>query len=902
MANYETLKAAIQQVVKTNGNNEITGALLQQSLLAMINSLGGYYQFAGVATPTTNPGTPDQNVFYITSTPGTYVNFGNLTVSDGDVAILKYNGSWTKNETGIAALDYARDIDTKIGVFSNTENVISGSTYNNYIYGKFTSGQDVLIKIVGNVTLSFALQDDSGTTISAVQCGKTYLFTLSRNTSYLRVVLTGTQVTQSGTLTFNVFSGLGKDFEQYKDNSFTFNDAINLLSLQSEHALVLANGTVATNSSYTTSVYRFDMSNLADDEILYINSHHGGSGVSLVYGYDSSNNPVKSYFTTASPNFTAKVLIRKEAGISYLLLTRNPSTSYVFDVKTIKVGTPVQLLFDEKENVANRVSNWSNTPSNEKYPSEKLVKDSIDKIAEQNVINGLLTLYQSNAAIASDGSIVTVNGYTLYKLDMSLISDDSVVSATIGTGGNHLSLAYGYDSSGNPVKSYFFAESAGTYSFTFKKEPGVSYVLLSKGANATLEFSFIENKPGTILQNLIGAGGITEHFITVSPNGTGENSLIGVLKSLMTDTSDSKPSETHRYTIQLSAGTYNIDCSGETLPTTNGLFVMPYTTIKGAGRGVTKLQFLYAGSNDNVMSLYSGLNMPYTCNIFDLTIDVENIRYAIHSDGGPLGANDANIYLRNVELIHRGLNNGLTPTYNIPNAWGGGSYNNCHLRFENCRFYAAQCAPFANHDRTGLTASTYFDFINCEFENDFVNSELNDSITNPSIYFNSWGSGIPIYCNFINCRIHRYIELAVTTSYNANAKSDYQIKTDNDQIIRVQATNGSDLEKHWSTGNCKPFKFSAAISKGTPVVMLNTMEARAMTGTDSVKRFYGILLHNVAAGGIGIVMKSGFVTDQIVGAFATADGIGWDGSAWSVVTSNALVLMLFNKLGKILEQ
>ena len=35
MANYATLKAAIQDVVRTNGNNEITGALLQQSLLAM---------------------------------------------------------------------------------------------------------------------------------------------------------------------------------------------------------------------------------------------------------------------------------------------------------------------------------------------------------------------------------------------------------------------------------------------------------------------------------------------------------------------------------------------------------------------------------------------------------------------------------------------------------------------------------------------------------------------------------------------------------------------------------------------------------------------------------------------------------------------------------------------------
>lgn len=96
MANYATLKAAIQQVIKTNGNNEITGALLQQSLLAMINALGSGYQYIGVATPSTDPGTPDQNVFYFAAQSGTYANFGSFTLASGEIAILKYNGSWQK--------------------------------------------------------------------------------------------------------------------------------------------------------------------------------------------------------------------------------------------------------------------------------------------------------------------------------------------------------------------------------------------------------------------------------------------------------------------------------------------------------------------------------------------------------------------------------------------------------------------------------------------------------------------------------------------------------------------------------------------------------------------------------------------------------------------------------------
>lgn len=96
MANYAVLKAAIEDVIKTNGNNEITGELLQESLIAMINSLGAEYQFAGVATIATNPGTPDHNVFYIAG-DGLYTNFGATNVPKGCLGIFSYNGNWIYN-------------------------------------------------------------------------------------------------------------------------------------------------------------------------------------------------------------------------------------------------------------------------------------------------------------------------------------------------------------------------------------------------------------------------------------------------------------------------------------------------------------------------------------------------------------------------------------------------------------------------------------------------------------------------------------------------------------------------------------------------------------------------------------------------------------------------------------
>lgn len=124
MANYSTLKAAVADVVKTNGTQAITGANLQAVLLSIINSVGGGgYIFKGVATPSTSPGTPDYNVAYIGGA-GTYANFGtSVTVPVGSIGVFKYNGSWTKETiTMFAGID---DVPT-----ANSNNPVkSGGVY-----------------------------------------------------------------------------------------------------------------------------------------------------------------------------------------------------------------------------------------------------------------------------------------------------------------------------------------------------------------------------------------------------------------------------------------------------------------------------------------------------------------------------------------------------------------------------------------------------------------------------------------------------------------------------------------------------------------------------------------------------------------------------------------------------
>lgn len=118
MSEYLSLKATINANVKTNDNHEITGSIMNSVLNAMVNSLGAGYQYMGLATPT-NPGTaqtPDYKCFYLATTPGTYTYLGGLVVADGEVAILKYDSSWTKEVTGIASADKLSQLGQKIQI------------------------------------------------------------------------------------------------------------------------------------------------------------------------------------------------------------------------------------------------------------------------------------------------------------------------------------------------------------------------------------------------------------------------------------------------------------------------------------------------------------------------------------------------------------------------------------------------------------------------------------------------------------------------------------------------------------------------------------------------------------------------------------------------------------------
>ena len=134
MADTTALKNRIRAAIKANDNQEITGPVLQQTLLDIVdeldinpelqqvqqaidnetqnrqsadtqlnnlitgikNNIDNGYVYAGIATPSITP--VSGKVFYIAVAAGTYTDFGSLVVTQG-INILKYNGSaWLQEQ------------------------------------------------------------------------------------------------------------------------------------------------------------------------------------------------------------------------------------------------------------------------------------------------------------------------------------------------------------------------------------------------------------------------------------------------------------------------------------------------------------------------------------------------------------------------------------------------------------------------------------------------------------------------------------------------------------------------------------------------------------------------------------------------------------------------------------
>lgn len=127
MANYSSIRATINANVKANNNQEITGNILNSVLNEMIDSLGAGYLFKGIASTSTNPGSPDEKVFYIAGTIGTYTYFNNLSASENELTIFYFDTAWHKTSAQITTehpVDVENDADADLDIGDEDINIL----------------------------------------------------------------------------------------------------------------------------------------------------------------------------------------------------------------------------------------------------------------------------------------------------------------------------------------------------------------------------------------------------------------------------------------------------------------------------------------------------------------------------------------------------------------------------------------------------------------------------------------------------------------------------------------------------------------------------------------------------------------------------------------------------------
>ena len=103
MGRLTEVRYAINAEIRRNGSRRITGTILNGILNEMLNALGKYYQFAGVAHPDSSRENTDENIFYLAAEAGTYADFGALSLADGEVAALVYSREWMKMTIPVAS-------------------------------------------------------------------------------------------------------------------------------------------------------------------------------------------------------------------------------------------------------------------------------------------------------------------------------------------------------------------------------------------------------------------------------------------------------------------------------------------------------------------------------------------------------------------------------------------------------------------------------------------------------------------------------------------------------------------------------------------------------------------------------------------------------------------------------
>ena len=419
MANYQLLKADIDKKVYQNGHQEITGANLNSVLNAMVLTLGAEYQFAGVATIGTKPGSPDAKVFYIANGKGTYTNFGGLKVTEDEVVVLYWDSSWHKVSTGIASQAKLTELEKEV-IYDVTANN-SGATF---------------------ASLSALLSSENLSTLIPyeVRCGgMTIRFVQSSDNKYVQYRL----MSETFNTTVSNWQGVDDEPTTGSDNlvnsdgvnaAIAYHEEINYSSISKQSWIIRSSNNTYHDDSGTMRICyipilpntKLIISNVESSAYTFLTSienyHTEGATPLFATGY----NEVKALTT----NSTTSVVAPSNANYLYLQVRNSGETTY----STINLYKETSIK-DRIENIQNEMdSNLEETNDNIGYYP---LKDYYLNYQNNNWVAGAKQHYMIPLSANRPQKIYVEHGVpTSYRLMYAFIKsyDISTNSTVFGTG------------------------------------------------------------------------------------------------------------------------------------------------------------------------------------------------------------------------------------------------------------------------------------------------------------------------------------------------------------------------------------------------------------------------------------------------------------------------------------
>lgn len=368
------------------------------------------YLFMGVATPKTNPGTPDSKVFYLAES-GTYPNFNQIVVEDKKLGILYYDTSWNVSTLNI-----------EYGIETANKNLIAATTQQD-IYRKAKNfGNVVYCKILQNTAtiatdLYFLYKVNGGTswiyTKLPMQAGQTKLYNVDGDIT--EILIHANNVSAAGTISIEI----GYDIPA---KMMTLEGVVNGLKTSKQDLLVSGTNVKTINGQSILGSGNLDMSSgiivPSEERGYYIHSSGETKPMSInrlteCLNIPTANCTIKHFWEDPPHNYHALIFVDEKLNyVGFQSTGRDVSTTngtYVWDINNVSVPANAKYLVVQSQRRDVEIKTTEMLLTGIPFVKTKEKQDLLISGTNIKTINGQSLLGSGNIAFASQNQNV-LNG------------------------------------------------------------------------------------------------------------------------------------------------------------------------------------------------------------------------------------------------------------------------------------------------------------------------------------------------------------------------------------------------------------------------------------------------------------------------------------------------------------